>query len=865
MVSANNISEDVKRDQEKALAQMQVLAEDLALAKNLDRAVAAINFLETLPYADIPDILISLTLEELSNKRQKKRIIQTLLESLLNRATHEHVISEDTERIPRLVELQSRLLSIVGGENFRTHKSTFVSLMSQAAQEAKKRTNVYTAHLFPNEGGDLSKIRSLYPRNSVNQEQERPREISSERSHEIQAAKSYPKFKDILIKMSPHINKGAKEIKAGSSSPAEMVYGGVTRFVSDEVAQNIISDKHFKILGREDVAERLLLVLSRYKQQNAVLVGSKGAGKSSIIDLLAEKIVLGYVSQNEVTEFLHEAIVLQTSTGKISGLAKTDKPAGQAQAMEEFFRSVKEVQEKVGRRIIIFIDEIHTLTNAQIESIKPILDSSNGGILLVGASTSPELRTAFKHNEAFLRRIQQIAVREFSEEEILEIFRNSWLKTFEKRHGDIVIDEKVMRLIIRKATMVYPDKGVLDASFILTDDLISYLRFIVNDKSQTKEVSPEKVYSFIQREIGLPVDPSKTKELEVYRANLSNALKNDVLENDRMVDEVLDLWIDLLKNESQRGIRVAAILGRSGTGKSELALQLAVRALGSKERLFVIDGNRYKDANDIKLGIIFGVPGGVSFGQFSSGTLMEWLDDPSKGKHAGIIVINEADKANELFWINFMEFFDTGRIQGGDNKTRIANKHLVILTSNRGDKVLFPRDLESMAEERIRERVYSISEEEIRSLLEEKISETDVNNLPDSIVNRIDLFTVSNLVTPRVAKIIAQKIISYISREHEKSHGVEVKVDDKVIEKFVEAHPTLKRGARPMVRALNRYINTGINQLLGKPEVYVDGTSFIDVKINSINQIEFKYKDHVIHKASPTIEEEANSCSRYFH
>jgi ATP-dependent Clp protease ATP-binding subunit ClpC len=585
-------------------------------------------------------------------------------------------------------------------------------------------------------------------------------------------AKAYPKFKDILIKMSPHINKGVKEIKAGSSSPAEMVFGGVTRFVTDEVAQNVINDKHFKILGREDVVERLLLVLSRYKQQNAVLVGSKGAGKTSTIDSLAEKIVLGLVSQNEVTEFLHESIVLQTSTGKISGLAKTDKPAGQAQAMEEFFRSVKEVQEKVGRRMIIFIDEIHTLTNAQIESIKPILDSSNGGILLVGASTSPELRTAFKHNEAFLRRIQQVAVREFSEEEILEIFRNSWLQTFEKRHGDIVIDEKVMRLIIRKATMVYPDKGVLDASFILTDDLLTFLRYKANDKSQAKEVTPTEVYAFIQREIGLPIDPSKTKELEAYRANLSEALKGEVLENERMIDEVLDLWIDLLKNESPRGIRVAAILGRSGTGKSELALQLAIRALGSKERLFVIDGNRYKDANDIKLGIIFGVPGGVSFGQFSSGTLMEWLDDPSKGKHAGIIVINEADKANELFWINFMEFFDTGRIQGGDNKTRIANKHLVILTSNRGDKVLFPKDLEKMAEDKIRERVYGISEEEIRSLLEEKISETDVNNLPDSIVNRIDLFTVSNLVTPRVAKIIAQKIISYISREHEKSHGV---------------------------------------------------------------------------------------------
>jgi hypothetical protein len=196
---------------------------------------------------------------------------------------------------------------------------------------------------------------------------------------------------------------------------------------------------------------------------------------------------------------------------------------------------------------------------------------------------------------------------------------------------------------------------------------------------------------------------------------------------------------------------------------------------------------------------------------------------------------------------------------------------MVILTSNRGDKILFPNDAEKMTEESILRRVNSISEEEIRQLLENKIDELDMNTLPDSIVNRIDLFTVSNIISKRVAKIIAQKIVAYLRDKLMEEREVDLKVDDRVLDMFVERYNPVRRGARPMVRALTKFINTGGNRLLGRPEVFVDGAGVLEIKYVDGVTTQFQYKEHKITRTAPIRETQNQnssissvSCSAFF-
>ena len=565
----------------------------------------------------------------------------------------------------------------------------------------------------------------------------------------------------------------------------------------------------------------LIFVLSQYKQQNAMLLGSKGAGKTSIMEALARAIVLGLLSENKVTEFLSDAVIVETSSARISRLAKSDKPSGQADALEAYFESLKEMTDKTDRRIIVFIDEIHTMSPEQIEAMKPFIESSDSKILLVGASTSPEFRNAFKINEAFLRRIQDIAVREFTEAEILQIFKESWMSTLSRRHPELRISDAVKKALIKKSRLVYPDKGSLDGSFVLADHLAGRVHFANNGKPV--KITERVLNQYIQEKTGLPVDTKNFRKMEAYRQELLGKVKSRVLGQDLMIEDLVDLWMGVLRNEGQRGVRVGMLMGRSGTGKTESAKVLATHALGSEERVFVIKANQFKDADDFKMSTLTGVPGGVSFGKQTSGRLMDWLDDPTKGKYGGIILIDEAEKANDLFWETLMEMFEEGKIVGGDGKERHLNRHLIVMTSNLGDKKIFPDESITWSEERVQRQLEDWDEERLRELFEEHI--------PDSIVNRIDKVSLASIVMRSTAIHILQLLQNEFAAYYKKEAKVKLEFSDKLAEHYVDKYDPTKRGARVLVRSFDSQVRKNIEIALGTIRFKRNENILVDIKV----------------------------------
>jgi ATP-dependent Clp protease ATP-binding subunit ClpC len=789
-------------------------------------ATAAIITIASLEYTDMADLLTDMSIEEIKGPRKSRFLIERLLNEIAVLA-HSRLLFDNDGNVKadsKLIELQVELQHLIDRDT--RFNRTAKNLLGQV-EIAIARAKVQKPKGFKLVQGDLTvaSLRTPLPKSKDS--------ISAQQTTPILR---YKKFYTELAKDPKSRWAPGREVKAGDSGPTEILLAGTTRFVTDEIVDDINNEKLFRVIGRENILDRLLLVLSRHKQQNAVLLGSKGSGKTSIVDLLAEYIVTDSTAKNEVTAFLKDAVILQTSSARISRLAKSDKPAGQADAMEAYFQALTTVQIKTGRRIIVFIDELHTLTKEQVEAIKPFIESTKSQIMLIGASTSPEYRSAFKHNEAFLSRLQDEAVPELSDSEILYIFKESWMKVFRQRHNNIEISEAVMKLIIHKSLLVYPDKGILRASFQFADDLGTYLRFSKSrDGLETSnlEITSGDVFNFIQQKLGLPVDPTNFKGMQKYREKIKTDILKSVYGQDRMVDDVVDLWMSVLRNESSRGVRVGMLMGRSGTGKTETATQLAVNSLGSKERVLVIKASDYASADDIKLSILFGVPGGVRFGEHSSGILMDWLDDPSKGKYAGIIVIDEAEKASPLFWIRLMELFDTGTVTGGDNKTRSLNRHLILLTSNRGDSEIFPSEMSSWSDEKLFQRTHEYGEEELKSLFERILSADDKGQLPDTILNRIDSYSLSNVIPKSIARVIARRMLdTIVERYFERSH-ISIEVTDRVIDQFINTYDPLKRGARPLVRALDRYIRNAVEKTLGSIEYGYNDHLTLDINVDA--------------------------------
>lgn len=813
-------SDIVGRDLEK-------IEEALVLfhSTDLKTSLSAIHTISDIPYFDIVDLLADMAIYEFKN-RKNRSIIEELLNELSKKADRKQLFDENgvAKSDSKLLELKLVLESAVYKETrYEKVRKTYLNLIREIIDNAKIQN-----FSLPRLSDSILSISTI----QENQKKRKSNDGEFSEFSERSVKPEYKNFKEELLRLNTK-NRWSlrKEVKAGDSGPIDILLSGTVRFITDEIASDIENNKLFNIVGRNDVLENVLLILSRYRQQNVVLLGSKGSGKTEIVNLLAEHIVTGHVERNEITQFLQNASIIQTSSARISRLAKSDKPAGQADAMEAFFQALSEVQILTKRRIIVFIDELHTLTKEQVESIKPFIESSNSNIMLMGASTAPEFRSAFKHNEAFLSRLQELPVRELSESEILYIFKESWMKTLVKRHRQLQIDEDIMKLIIRKSQIVYPDKGVLRATFQFADDLVTYLRY-KNPGNQKIQLSSQNVYNFIQRQIGLPVDPTNFVGMQKYREDLHKLISENVFGQDRLISDVVDLWMGVLRNESPRGVKVGMLMGRSGTGKTETSTQLAVRALGSKERVLVIKASDYADADDIKMSVLFGVPGGVRFGEHSGGILMDWLDDPTKGKYSGIIVIDEAEKASALFWVRFMELLDTGTVVGGDNKTRFLNRHLILLTTNRGDKEIFPAESSTWSEKMLEDRVNSYSEEDLKSLFERELHENDKGQLPDTILNRIDMYSLSKMITSHVAKIISRNMVNKMIEEYFDKSGIVVEVKDATLEQFIKTYDPLKRGARPLVRALDHYIRNAIELALGSVEYNMGDSMDISVGKN---------------------------------
>lgn len=306
------------------------------------------------------------------------------------------------------------------------------------------------------------------------------------------------------------------------------------------------------VIGRDDEIRRLLQILSRRSKNNPILVGEPGTGKTAIAEGLAKRIVEGDVPEN-----LKDKLIFALDMGALIAGAKYKGE------FEERLKSViKEVVKSDGK-IILFIDEIHTLVGAgggqgamdAANILKPAL--ARGELRAIGATTLDEFQKYFEKDKALERRFQKVFVNEPNIEDSISILRGIKEK-YEAHHKVKILDEALIGAT-KLSSRYISDRFLPDKAIDLMDEAASKLRLEINSKPEELDNLDRKIRQIeielvaIQRE----KDNKKIKELKDQLSKLKED-RNSIYtkwENEKnVIDKVQQtkINIDQLKSDADK-------------------------------------------------------------------------------------------------------------------------------------------------------------------------------------------------------------------------------------------------------------------------------------------------------------------------
>lgn len=593
----------------------------------------------------------------------------------------------------------------------------------------------------------------------------------------------------------PLVGDDIRGLKLGADG--DMFVAGIEAILNDDIATAEMKGEAIEFIGRNAEAADTIDVLARMKGANPVLLGEPGVGKTTVAEIIAKMAKDNEIPPGSAYDGLRNAVVIQTTAGKISSLAKSDEPQSQQQAMEAFVRGLKETEEKLARPIILYVDEVHTLSAPQLQALKPYLDSASKGIKFIGSTTNNEFGRLIKDDDAARRRLHGINVPEFDEDTTLEVLKKSWVPKLEKKYN-VKFDEEALKGAIGEARIYLPTSHRPEGPFKLLQDVA--VKTHRRMKGQHADVPAKDVYNHIVVSMKSPLNPYEPEAFEKGLAKLKADLRADVVEQEPITDKMVDLWQDINEGAGKKNHRTILIAGPTGAGKTFSGQRFAKRAMGTEERLLEIDATKYS-TGEHSLNSLWGSPPGTISSDTQRGILPEFLD--GKGKGQSVIVINEIDKASPDLLKGLMEMLDTGKLQGGDGKTYYLGKSMVVLTTNKGDDKVYPRNQgRALTRKEIEERRKSLTDKRVR----EFFMEPDGNNLydkskqaPASVLQRIDAAVAAMPPSEEGAAKVAIRSVENMNATFKKKYGYEVKLSPEAAAAIVDAHYVPEDGVRRVV------------------------------------------------------------------
>ncbi|HEY4654524.1 MAG TPA: ATP-dependent Clp protease ATP-binding subunit [Cyclobacteriaceae bacterium] len=616
------------------------------------------------------------------------------------------------------------------------------------------------------------------------------------------------------------------------------------------------------IVGREKEIERVAQILSRRKKNNPILIGEPGVGKTAIAEGLALRII-----QKKVSRVLFGKRVV---TLDLASLVAGTKYRGQ---FEERMKAVMNELEK-SPDVILFIDELHTIVGAGGASGS--LDASNmfkpalarGEIQCIGATTLDEYRQYIEKDGALARRFQMVMVDSTTVEETIQILDNIKEKYEDHHHVEYTKEaiEACVKLSDRYISDRYlPDKAidVLDEAgarvhinnIHVPDDIVKYEEAIEDVKKEKNRVVKSQKYE----EAAQLRDKEKKllEQLEIAKAKWEEKTRTEkyTVDEDNVADVIAMMTgiptKRIAQKESNKLLGMAEelsgkvigqeeaikkltkaiqrtrvglkdprkpigsfiFLGPTGVGKTELAKVLATYLFDKEDSLIRIDMSEYMEKFSVSR--LVGAPPGY-VGYEEGGQLTEKV----RRKPYSVVLLDEIEKAHPDVFNILLQVLDDGILTDGLGRRVDFRNTIIIMTSNIG-----VRDLKDFGTgigfttSAKRESEEEHMKSTIQHALKRAFSPEFLNRLDDVIV-------FNSLQREHIHKIIDLTLGKLFDRIIQLGYNVEL--TDKAKDFLAEKGYDHQFGARPLNRAIQKYLEDPVAEEILKGEVEEGGTIMAD-------------------------------------
>ena len=593
------------------------------------------------------------------------------------------------------------------------------------------------------------------------------------------------------------------------------------------------------VIGRDKEIQRVIQILNRRTKNNPCLIGEPGVGKTAIAQGLAIKIA----NNNVPAKLLNKEVYLLDMTSVIAG----------TQFRGQFEARMKGIIDECKQygNIILVIDEIHNIIGAgdgehsmnAANILKPSL--ANGEIQLIGTTTLREYRKYIEKDSALERRFQQVLVEEPNIDDSIQILEG--IKKYYEEYHKVKISNDVIKQAVIMSEKYIHDRFLPDKAIDILDEACSRINLENKELFRLEMLKQELAKVQAEKEDAAHADSTedyqkaadlKTRECrlieEIDKLNSTIKLKNltvqdiaQVIENwtkipvkkitEAETQKLLNLETNLHKRIIGQNEAVSAVsrairrnraglqstkrppsfifVGPTGVGKTELAKSLAYEMFGSEDSIIRIDMSEYMESHSTSK--LIGAPPGY-VGYDDAGQLTEKV----KRKPYSIILLDEIEKAHPDVFNILLQVLDDGKLTDSQGNTVSFQNTIIIMTSNAGSN--------------LNNNSIGFGKQTLDT---NKVEENLKQVFRPEFLNRIDEIIVFNPLTkPELIQIV--DLMLKDTKKALADKNITINVLDSAKDFILEKGTNLKFGARPLRRAIQRYVEDEISEKILRGEIH---------------------------------------------
>jgi len=628
------------------------------------------------------------------------------------------------------------------------------------------------------------------------------------------------------------------------------------------------------IIGRDKEIYRICQILARRKKNNPIILGDPGVGKTAIVEAIAQRIV----SKKVARVLLNKRIVSINMTTIVAGT----KYRGE---FEERMKNIVDELKKVDN-VIVFIDEIHTIVGAG--GVSGALDASNilkpalarGQVQCIGATTLDEYRETIEDDGALNRRFQEIFIDPPTISDTIQILQqikgnyeehhsvtytdgaieacvlmsDRYIKSRELPDKAIdLLDESGARTHLLEVKIpakikslekesqlirVQKDTAVMDQDYELAaryrDEQIIIERKIEQAtqewesslKKNRRIVDVDDIAETISTQTGIPVKRLGVDDKKLI-LQMADELKKKIIGQDAAVDSLCAVIKRSRTGVSSynKPVGTFMFLGSSGTGKTATVKALAEYMFGDPDSMIRIDMSEYGERFNVSR-LIGSPPGYV--GHEDGGQLTEAV----RRKPHSVVLFDEIEKAHPDVFNLLLQVLDEGRLTDSNGRVIDFTNTVIVMTSNVGARKLadFGTGIGFQSESSIAQ-----SSAKVESIIKKELK----NKFSPEFLNRLDdIILFESLDKEHIIKIVDIELANFNDRISEE--GYTFKFTKTAREFLAREGYDAAYGARPIKRAIQRYVEDLIADLILQETIVPNGATYLITKSTSADKLTLK-------------------------